>query len=355
LVAKWGKWVSIPTPAFPYQGGKDATGRQRRTLQEAWAAGTAVSYRFCRRDNGRWYLQATVEGPRAKAMVTIPASGAIGVDLNADHVATAELDRFGNPISVKRIPVMIYKRSHAQIEACLGDVVKEVVEAAKKARKPLVAERLELSSKRSRLREAGGSRYARMLSGFAYATFSSLLRARCDSDGVELILVNPAYTSLIGLVKFASGYGITSHQAAAITIARRGIGDRRKVCRCGDRRPCRHDPRPKGLGEALRTKARNAPPLPARNRGRHVWSDWRRNSKRLRADFALGRCPPEGGHGGGGGSPPSLVAHAPEPEEGTGTRPTVREHETPVAVVTPGCDSLAQVGNAVRPAKRDAH
>ncbi len=41
-----------------------------------------------------------------------------------------------------------------------------------------------------------------------------------------------------------------------------------------------HAPRPIGLSERLATKARNAPPLPARNRGGHVWSDWRRYATR---------------------------------------------------------------------------
>jgi len=140
-----------------------------------------------------------------------------------------------------------------------------------------------------------------MLSGFAYAEFYSLMVSRCEREGVELLLVNPAWTSLIGLVKFARGYGLSSHQAAAVAIGRRGMGPRGKMCRHEDKDACHCSPVPKGLTERLATKARTALPLPARIRGRHVWSDWRRSSQRLRADFALGRSPSEGNDGGTSG------------------------------------------------------
>ncbi len=294
LEGKYGHWATFTAPDFPYGGDK---------VEAAWAADKPVTYRFLHRPDGWWYLQATVEDVPAP-VTTMPELGAIGVDLNADHVALGGLDRFGNKTWARSIPVVIYKRSHAQVEAALGDVVAEAVGAAKLLGKPIVAEKLDFTEKKARLRELFGPKYARMLSGFAYKKFLSMLEARCAREGVELILVNPAWTSLIGLVKFASGYGVTSHQAAALSIGRRGMGVRKRFCKCTDDGPCSHTPRPVGLSERLATKARNAPPLPARNRGRHVWSDWGRYAKRLREDFSLGRCPSEGE--GGGGPPPVL-------------------------------------------------
>ena len=114
-----------------------------------------------------------------------------------------------------------------------------------------------------------------MLSAFAYRKFFQLLFSRAAREGVEVIGVNPAFTSVIGAVQFASGYGLSSHGAAAVAIARRGLR----------------------FGERLRS--RSAFPLPARNRGKPVWSDWRRVAQRLRAARARGRCPSEGGRGRG--------------------------------------------------------
>jgi len=346
LDEKYGRWASFEAPVFNYGGDK---------LKAAWEADKPVTYRFLRRDNGWWYLQATIEDEPAP-VTTIPLGG-IGADLNADHVAIDEVDRFGNHVWARSLPISIYKRSHAQVAASLGDAVAEAVSTAKLIGVPVMAEKLDFAKKKSKLRELYGPKYARMLSGFAYKKFLSLLEARCAREGVELILVDPAFTSLVGLVKFAAGYGLTGHQAAAVTIARRGMGARKKFCKCEDDGACSHTPRPIGLSERLTTTARNAPSLPARNRGGHVWSDWRRYAKRLREDFSLSspreekssleRRPSEGN--GGGGSPPSSAASARPATEGD-LHGLPWDNAVQRGVAVAGCGPQPEVGNAVRPA-----
>ena len=41
---------------------------------------------------------------------------------------------------------------------------------------------------------------------------------------MEIHQVNPAYSSVIGRVKFMERYGLTVHQAAALVLARRMLG-----------------------------------------------------------------------------------------------------------------------------------
>lgn len=309
LSAPFGQWLTIPPVRFPY-------GQQ--VLEAAVAAGQAVSYRFVRRERkGRdvWYVHATVE--RAAADVeTHGAAGAVGVDLHPAHVDVAEVDRFGNPLHTRSLPVAIQGRTADQVSAALGEVVAEVVAQARSAGKPVVVERLDFREKQARLREVS-DRQARMLSAFAYRQFHVLLRSRAGREGVEVLEVNPAYTSVIGLAKFGPGYGLSPHASAAVAIARRGLG----------------------FGERLRS--RSALPLPARNRGRHVWSDWGRVAQRLRADRARGRCPSEGGRGRGiplsSAAPAAVCTPQGPPCDGL--------------AAVPGCDSPAQmVGSAVRPA-----
>jgi hypothetical protein len=62
-----------------------------------------------------------------------------------------------------------------------------------------------------------------MLSSWAYSRFYELLSSICGNRGIELISINPAYTSVIGLVKFARMYGLASDEAAALAVARRGM------------------------------------------------------------------------------------------------------------------------------------
>jgi IS605 OrfB family transposase len=305
LATQFGTWLLLPPVSFPYgQAAVDA----------ALGAGRAVSYRFVRRTKKGgdvWYVHATV-GVTPAEVSTDPHRGAVGVDLNPAHVDVAEVDRFGNPVGVRRLPVAVQGRSTAQVSAALGDAVAAVVAQARTAGTAVVVERLDFREKKARLREAS-DRQARLLSSFAYRKFDALLRSRAAREGVQVIRVNAAHTSVIGFAKFGPGYGLSSHAAAAVAIARRGLR----------------------FSERLRS--RSALPLPARNRGRHVWSDWRRSARWLRA-LARGRRPSEGVRGGGG--PPSVAA------------PAVTQgppRDRPAA--DPGCDPPAQsVGSAVRPA-----
>lgn len=47
---------------------------------------------------------------------------------------------------------------------------------------------------------------------------------RCFEKGIELDTVNPAYTSFIGRLKYGHEFDHNTHQAAAMMIARRGLG-----------------------------------------------------------------------------------------------------------------------------------
>ena len=68
---------------------------------------------------------------------------------------------------------------------------------------------------------------AKLLSGFAYSTYQSMLQSKCEMAGIELISVNPAYTSQIGHHKFMKKYGISSHKSAALVIGRKCLNFKR--------------------------------------------------------------------------------------------------------------------------------
>ena len=298
------------------------SGKRKRAvadIQAAIVAGWPVAYRFIRRERkGRdaWYVQATVDVPAAQ-VVTDARLGAIGVDINPAHVDAAEIDRCGNPLAARTIPIRVVGRSHEQAKASLCESAADLVAQAKAAGKPIAIERPVFREVKRELRYRS-PRLARLLSSFAFDAFNRALRSRAAREGVEIIEVNPAFTSVIGYAKFGPGYGLSPHQGAAVAIARRGLG----------------------FGERLRS--RTALSLPARNRGRHVWSDWSRQSQRLRAErtrggttgfAACGRRPSEGSRGGG--IPPSQAGVAFTPGDGPAG--------------TPGRDPPAQVvGKAAR-------
>ncbi len=62
-----------------------------------------------------------------------------------------------------------------------------------------------------------------MLSGWAYSEFFKQLSSILANRGIELITVNPAYSSVIGLVKYLRMYALASDEAAAFVIGRRAM------------------------------------------------------------------------------------------------------------------------------------
>ena len=57
--------------------------------------------------------------------------------------------------------------------------------------------------------------------------------AKCHRAGVELILINPAYTSPMGAVKYVARRAWSVHAAAAGVIARRGQKLSKRLPRAG--------------------------------------------------------------------------------------------------------------------------
>ena len=103
--------------------------------------GQAISYRF-KRDGKGWRVFVSTEMMDVP-VVTDRRRGAIGVDLNADHLAVAETDTSGNCINAWRVPLVTYGTSRHQAEALIGDAVAGVVQYAREAGKPIVIEKLD--------------------------------------------------------------------------------------------------------------------------------------------------------------------------------------------------------------------
>lgn len=208
-------------------------------------------------DEKGWEIFVTIHIPIPKIQ-SRRYLGAFGIDLNVNHLAWAEIDRFGNKVRTGSIPLVTYGASPGQAESLTGEAIKELLQIVKSTEKPIVIETLDFSKKKQTLREKS-NRYARMLSSFAYSRFAANLEARCLDFGIDLCRVNPAYTSLIGDAKYSVLYGITVHQAAALTIARRLSSYR------------------EGIPEVVVFHSTNGDqvtfPRPA-DRGKHVWSSW---------------------------------------------------------------------------------
>ena len=231
--------------------------------------GQAISYRF-KRDEKGWRVFVTTN-MMGVPVVTDQRLGAIGVDLNADHLAVAETDASGNCLNAWRVPLATYGKSNRQAEALIGDAVASVVACAEEAGKPIVIERLDFRQKKAAL-EGQSRKYSRMLSSFSYGKVKAYFISRGYREGVEVHQVNPAFSSVIGRVKFMERYGLSVHQAAALVLARRLLGCSERIPR---QRACL-------VGNGVHV----AFTVPARKRVRHVWTYWGAISGQLRPALA---------------------------------------------------------------------
>jgi IS605 OrfB family transposase len=202
------KTISIPCE-FSYS---------QEVIHAALISGQAMSYRFAK-EGSRWYVSLSTEAPSTK-LVTDFTQGALGIDLNPSCIALAHISNDGNLVHSWQVPILIQGKSQSQIKATLGQEIAKIVDYAVDHNLPMIIENLDFSKKKTELRSR---RMNRMLSHFAYSQFEKMISSRCHKNGVQLRRVNPAYTSVIGLFKFSIGHGLSSHCAAAMTIARRGF------------------------------------------------------------------------------------------------------------------------------------
>ena len=211
LAGQYGKYLVMQGVRFAY--GHELGEKAARATR----LGRAIGYRF-KRDGKGWRVFATTQMMDVP-VVTDQRLGAIGVDLNAEHLAVAETNGSGNYVNAWRVPLVTYGKDAHQAEALIGDAVASVVEYSREVSKPIVIEKLDFRRKKAVL-EGESRKYSRMLSSFSYGKIKAYFVSRGYRQGVELRQVNPAYSSVIGRVKFMEGYGLSVHQAAALVLAR---------------------------------------------------------------------------------------------------------------------------------------
>ena len=261
---------------------RSASGRATRTR-----TGVAITYRFVRDAKG-WRVFATAE--QSAEIRTSAQRGAVGVDLNADHLAVARIDRHGNLVQTRRIDTPIRGKTGDQRRAILGDAAKAIAQLAAEQGVPVVLENLDFARRKSEL-EGVDTRQARMLSALAYRQAHAMIASACFRAGVEVRGVHPAYTSTIGAVNIALVQGVSVHQGAAAAIARRAMGLRETPRAAPPRfqttrsHPSATNPAP-ALAAPTRTGGHVTLARPARNRARHVWSQWAAVRRGLRAAHA---------------------------------------------------------------------
>jgi len=146
--------------------------------------------------------------------------GAIGLDVNPDGVALVETNADGCLLHQEYVGsgrAMFAKKNKRAYD--VRQMAVEIVDKAEQAGKPIVLEKLTFKNAPSK-----NPRFNRMRSNFLHRQMIEAINSRAARSGVEVIEVNPAFTSVIGNLKYADPLSLNRHTAAALVIARVGLG-----------------------------------------------------------------------------------------------------------------------------------
>ena len=189
----------------------------------------------------RWYLDASwqrnaVPSPVLEELRRHPL---LGVDLNAGQLACWVLDQSGNAKGPPHtIPLQMDGLSATKIDGRLRAAVAAIIRLATiSGCRSIVIEDLDFTDVRQVGRETlgrgrRGKSFRRVIAGIPTRRFRTMLVGMAAIRGLSVIAVDPAWTSKWGkwywltpLAKSTkSPAAVTVHHAAAVVIARRGLG-----------------------------------------------------------------------------------------------------------------------------------
>ncbi len=195
--------------------------------QTQLASGRAVSYDI-RRDaaRGRWHLSASWFVKSDVATVQDPGRF-VGVDFNADHLACWIIDGSGNPVGRPISIPFAQDGSTGQRDGHMRWAISQLLEFARANNVSRIYIE-DLGFVYGKSRESGqGKVFRNLVSAFPTSRFKARLQAMSARSRIELVAVDPAYTSKwSGSWKCpttTTSQTTTSHMAAAIGIGRRGL------------------------------------------------------------------------------------------------------------------------------------
>jgi IS605 OrfB family transposase len=179
--------------------------------------------------SGKVYAQVSWEEKVTKPVIT-KAHGVIGIDINAYpfHLALAYVSTDGNLEKFERIDLReMDNKTKNQREYIAWHIARQVVEKALKNGKAIVVEDLQKIPKGKR--GDGLAKLRRKLHRWVYKSILDKIEVYARRLGVQFIKVHPAYTSVIGKLKYSPMLSIDKDVAGAYVIGRRRLGFKEKL------------------------------------------------------------------------------------------------------------------------------
>jgi len=194
-------------------------------LLESWQTKNYFAYTVeLKLRNGEVYGSVSFELPTPEVKYT-KENGVIAIDTNASpiHLAIAEVSKTGELVSYQTISLHrllgLSQNSKNHQEWILAH---QIVDLAIEKGKAIAVENLKKLKKG--VRGDGKAELRKRLHNWNAKKFLQKLKRVAILRGVEVIEVNPAYTSIIGMLKYAPQLSVDKDVAGAYVIGRRALG-----------------------------------------------------------------------------------------------------------------------------------
>ena len=179
-----------------------------------------LSYKIIKR-NGRYYLYCTFE-IHVDDFVTRSYNGTIGLDFNKGFVTLAETNKYGHLVKTQVLPYRF--KSGDKTKTDLQGVANIIVKLALQTGKDVSIEDLDFKTKKSKTETKQNKKYNEMIHSLAYRQFGDIVESVTYKNKVNLIKVNPAWTSWLAKEKYCGAMKLNVHVGASYVIARQGQG-----------------------------------------------------------------------------------------------------------------------------------
>ena len=219
--AKSVRYNRITVPVYLARKPSKKTGRinginYQQMILDYLKTGNAYQVEILRRD-GKYYVHISIEEETPAPLKTY---GTVGIDTNPDGLGIAMIDYLGQYRGSQWLSEdeWTYARSNRRTNL-IGEKAKQVVTLAKEKGYVLAVEDLKFKNDKSVT-----AKFNRMTHGFVWSKFLEHIDRCAAREGVPVLKVKPAFTSVIGILKYQHIYGISNHESAGYVIARRGLG-----------------------------------------------------------------------------------------------------------------------------------
>ena len=183
---------------------------------------SSLSYKIIKRGI-RYYLHCTFEiQVDEESCVACSNNGVIGLDFNKGFITLSETNKYGHLMQTQLLPYRF--KSGNKTRTDLQSIASYVTKLAFQKGKGVIIEDLNFNHKKSKTEAKQGKKYNEMLHSLAYRQFNDIIENVTYRNKVNLIKVNPAWTSWLAIQLYCPTMKLNVHVGASYVIARRGQG-----------------------------------------------------------------------------------------------------------------------------------